>query len=36
LFYVRETEFLPEVEVSNEIKIQSNEYSSDNGDQIEF
>jgi hypothetical protein len=31
-FYVRDTEFLSEVEVSSDIKIQANEDGSDNGD----
>jgi hypothetical protein len=34
-FYVRDTEFLPEFEVSSEIKIYANEDGSDNGDEIE-
>jgi hypothetical protein len=34
-FYICDTEFLPEVEVSSEIKIQANEDGSDNGDQNE-
>jgi hypothetical protein len=34
-FYVRDTEFLPEFEVSSEMKIQAKEYGSDNGDQTE-
>jgi hypothetical protein len=34
-FYVRNTEFLPEVEVSCDIKIQAKENGSDNGDQTE-
>ena len=34
-FYVRDTEFLPEVEVSSEMKIQAKEDDSDNGDNIE-
>jgi hypothetical protein len=33
--YIRAAEFLPEVAVSNEIKIQAKECGSDNGDQIE-
>jgi hypothetical protein len=34
-FYIWDTKFLPEVEVSSEIKIQANEDGSDNGDQNE-
>ena len=34
-FYVRDTEFLPEVEISSDIKIQAKEDGSGNGDQIE-
>jgi len=34
-FYVGNTEFLPEAEVSSEMKIQANEDDSDNGDKIE-
>jgi hypothetical protein len=34
-FYVRDTEFLPEVEISSEMKIQAKEDGSDRGDQIE-
>jgi len=34
-FYVRDTEFLPEFEVSSAMKLQANEEGSDNGDQME-
>jgi hypothetical protein len=34
-FDVRDTVFLPEVEISSEIKIQADEDGRDNGDQIE-
>jgi len=33
-FYVRDTELLPEFEVSSEIKIKASEDDGDNGDQI--
>ena len=33
--YIRDTEFVPEVEISSEMKIQANEDDSDNWDQIE-